>query len=92
MRHLIALEKGEDPATLTPPSPFHHDTGFVISTWMQHKIHHTYPRAGGYEDQDELLMEDWQTMNLYYMRAQAGIYTPVITPDMIGTLASMGGE
>lgn len=84
MRHLVALEKGEDNGELSEPAPLHCDSERVINTWMQHKIHHTYPRAGGYDDQDEYLMRDWQTMNLYYTRAQAGIYTPILTPEQFG--------
>ena len=30
---------------------------------MEHKLHHTYPAPGGYDDQDDLLMKDWAVIN-----------------------------
>jgi hypothetical protein len=36
---------------------------YVTSTWIEHKLHHTYPTNGGYDDQDALLMDDWRTIN-----------------------------
>lgn len=77
MKQVIAQEKGESPPDeiLPEPPPLHHDVDYVIATWLQHKIHHTYPRAGGYDDQDELLMQDWHTMNLFYSRVESGQLT-----------------
>lgn len=47
---------------------------YVIETWMEHRFHHRYPAPGGYDDQDDLLMRDWSTLNRrvnYFM----GIYS-----------------
>lgn len=77
MKVVIAQERGEAQSDepLPEPPPIHHDLDYVIATWLQHKLHHTYPRAGGYDDQDELLMQDWHTMNLYYARVENGQLT-----------------
>lgn len=77
MRVIVAQDRGEKPPddVLPEPPPVHHDLDYVMATWLQHRIHHTYPRAGGYDDQDELLMMDWHTLNLYYSRVEAGQFT-----------------
>lgn len=74
MKVVVAQDKGQElpDEPLPEPPPLNHDINYVIATWLQHKIHHTYPRAGGYDDQDELLMEDWHTMNLFYSRVESG--------------------
>jgi len=74
----VAAEEGRDSDTPLPdPDSLKHDLDYVIRTWMANKLHHTYPRPGGYDDQDEYLMRDWHTMNLYYSRAKAGVYSTV---------------
>lgn len=74
MKVMIAQDKGESlpDAILPEPPPLHHDLDYVFATWLQHKLHHTYPRAGGYDDQDEYLMQDWHTLNLFYSRVAGG--------------------
>ena len=56
---------------------------YVIETWLEHKLHHTYPAPGGYDDQDALLMQDWSTVNRrvnYYV----GLYkTPALDLNSI---------
>lgn len=42
------------------------------------RVHHVFPRAGGYDDQDEILMEDWHTLNLYYARARNGVFSSML--------------
>lgn len=61
--------------------PFHHPLDYVMETWTEHKLHHTYPESGGYNDQDALLMKDWHTVNMYQLRVEKGIYTPLGVPD-----------
>lgn len=77
MKVVVAQDKGEElpPDLLPEPPPLTHDIDYVIATWLQHKLHHVYPRAGGYDDQDEDLMQDWHTMNLYYSRVANGQLT-----------------
>lgn len=73
---MVDAEEGRDSDTALPePDILKHEADYVIRTWMEHKIHHTYPQPGGYDDQDEYLMRDWHTMNLYYSRVRAGIFT-----------------
>ena len=70
------MEKGEeDDDPLPELDPPWMDDDYVIQTWVEHKIHHTYPDSGGYNDQDPYLMEDWHTMNLCYARVMAGLFT-----------------
>lgn len=77
MKQVIAQEKGEtSPDEILPePPPLVHDIDYVIATWLHHKLHHVYPRAGGYDDQDEDLMQDWHTLNLFYSRVESGQLT-----------------
>lgn len=73
MMMLVDAEKGNEEGEIpTPPGDLHHDMDYVLETWMQHKLHHTYPCAGGYDDQDELLMQDWLALNVWYIRANRG--------------------
>lgn len=79
MRALRESEKGEENGHVpSVPPPLHHDLDYVIETWLQHRTHHTYPEPGGYNDQDALLMEDWKTLNLWYIRVSRGVvnYNP----------------
>lgn len=77
MKVQVAIDRHEDlPEELLPePPPLNHELDYVIATWTQHKLHHTYPRAGGYDDQDEALMHDWHTLNLFYARVSNGQLT-----------------
>lgn len=77
MKVMVAQDRGDElpPELLPEPSPLKHDVDDVISTWLQHKLHHVYPHAGGYFDQDEDLMRDWHTLNLYYSRVANGQLT-----------------
>jgi hypothetical protein len=82
MRDVVRFEKGEDDGEIPPPpSKLFHERDYVMRTWLEHKIHHTYPDRGGYNDQDEYLMRDWHTMNVYYMRVHAGEFAAVLLPD-----------
>lgn len=73
MKLVVSAEKGE-PDDAVPPRPddLENDADYVMETWLQHRIHHTYPEPGGYNDQDETLMRDWKTMNLWHLRVSAG--------------------
>ncbi len=42
---------------------FYHPVDYVIHTWQMYLNMRLLPRMGGYDDQDELLMQDWQTLN-----------------------------
>lgn len=97
MKVQIAIDRHESlPEELLPePPPLHYSVEYVIATWTQHKLHHTYPRAGGYDDQDEELMQDWHTLNLYYARVAGGQLT-LFDMSHLGTSArswsDMAGE
>jgi hypothetical protein len=73
----VATEKGEDDDDELLPEldALHYNEDYVIRTWIEHKIHHTYPEPGGYNDQDPYLMSDWHTLNLCYVRVWAGQLT-----------------
>lgn len=77
MKVQVAIDKHEPlpDEPLPEPPPLNHDIDYVMATWTQLRIHHVYPRAGGYDDQDELLMQDWHTMNLFYNRVESGQLT-----------------
>lgn len=78
MMQWVAAEKSEeeDDSELMPElDALHHDEDYVVRTWIEHKLHHTYPEPGGYNDQDPYLMEDWHTLNLCYVRVHAGQLT-----------------
>lgn len=88
MERLIAAEKGEplkDDEGDSPP-PLTHDANYAIRTWLDHRRHGTYPRAGGYDDQDPDLMDDWHTLTLYHIRVENGtvsyIEQAVDAPDI----------
>ncbi len=93
MRLFVAMEKGEEDDEIpeTPP-PFSHEADYVLRTWLEHKLHHLYPESGGYNDQDPYLMKDWHTVNLYYMRAEKGVFTALpVSADAGSWLDLMGG-
>lgn len=81
MRRVIAADKGEDNDEIPNEPPFiFEDVDYVIRTWLEHRIHHTYPELGGYNDQDEWLMRDWHVMNVYYSRVAAGVFSAMPLP------------
>lgn len=81
MRNLVRVEKNEQiDVNLSDPPKLHYEVNYVIRTWLDHRKHGTYPRAGGYDDQCPFLMEDWHTMNLYHTRVEHGIVTIVRVP------------
>lgn len=79
---MIRVEKGEDENDDVPdePPPFQNEIDIVIRTWLEHKLHHTYPDVGGYLDQDSSLMDDWHIVNMYYSRVWHGVTQPVLIP------------
>lgn len=82
MRTLLLAEKGEDTQETPSEQPsFYHDVDYLVRTWLEHRLHHTYPDAGGYNDQCEWLMKDWHVLSMYYIRAEAGVFTAVQIPD-----------
>lgn len=81
MRNVVSMEKAEESEVVPdPPSNLHYDVDYVIRTWFEHKLHHTYPEAGGYNDQDEYLMQDWHVMNVYYARVWKGEFVASYMP------------
>lgn len=81
MRRMVAAEKGETENDVPDePPPLNHDADYAIDTWLERRNHHLYPELGGYNDQDALLMEDWRALNLYHIRAHAGVYSAVELP------------
>ncbi len=70
---LVKAEKGESAGETPGEQPtFHYPIDYVIRTWIEHKLHHIYPDAGGYNDQCKYLMEDWHTVNMYHIRVAKG--------------------
>lgn len=49
---------------------FNYPVDYVIRTWQVYLNMRILPRFGGYDDQDEQLMNDWQTLNrrMAYLR------------------------
>lgn len=93
MRDVVRFEKGEGGGEVPdPPSKLFHERDYVMRTWLEHKLHHTYPDLGGYNDQDEYLMRDWHTMNLYYARVYAGEFVAELVPDDVDHWQSILGE
>lgn len=67
MAQLVASERGEKAHELPDePLRLHYPADYVIATWLEHRLHGTLPRAGGYDDQCALLMLDWHALNLRY--------------------------
>lgn len=86
---MIVAEKGEtNPDELEDPLPFNHDIHAVIQSWSERRAHGIYPEPGGLFDQDSLLLDDWSTMALLYVRVQAGI---VLTAPLFEE-TELGGE
>jgi len=76
MRVHVQIEKNEHiPYEPIDASQFYHDIDYVIRTWLEHKMHHTYPETGSYNDQDAWLIKDWHTMNVYFSRVWNGDFT-----------------
>lgn len=77
------MEKGEDEDNDVPdePPPFQNEVGYVIQTWLEHKLHHTYPEQGGYNDQNLSLVDDWHIMNMYYVRILKGVSSALVMPE-----------
>ena len=48
----------------------HYPMAYVIKTWMAYRNWGILPSAGGYDDQDEMLMQDWQTLTIRYHLAK----------------------
>lgn len=80
------MDKGEEiEYESIDPSKFFHEIDYVIRTWMEHRIHHTYPELGGYNDQDDHLMRDWHTMNIYYNRVAHNDLSAPLMPTNAGS-------
>lgn len=73
MDDVVRMDKGEQlEYTSSTPAKLFYDIDYVAQTWLEHKLHHLYPEAGGYNDQCPYLMKDWHTFNLYYSRVAHG--------------------
>lgn len=93
MRALIAAEKGEETEDIPDlPSKLLNDVDYVVRTWFEHRLHHLYPAAGGYDDQDQTLMRDWGVLNLYYVRAEKGVFTAVPPSANAGDWLDLMGD
>jgi hypothetical protein len=44
----------------------HYPFAYVAQTWQAYRRFGVLPVAGGYNDQDEFLMQDWQTLDTRY--------------------------
>lgn len=93
MRMLISAEKGEETDDIPDsPPPLENDADYAIRTWLEHRMHHVYPAAGGYDDQSESLMRDWGVLNLYYLRAEKGVFTAMPAPASAGSWLDLMGD
>lgn len=82
MRQLVAAEKGEDDPTIPDePTYLKSDVHYAIKTWFEHRLYHTYPSAGGYNDQDADLMDDWHVLNMYHIRVDKGVFSIMQMPE-----------
>lgn len=91
MIDLVSIDKLEDKEREVPPTPgaLYYEAEYVIRTWLEHRLHHTYPESGGYNDQCEFLMRDWHAMNVYYSRVYAGHHGESLVPDNAVPLKSI---
>lgn len=93
MQRLIAAEKGEPlKDALDDPSKINHEVNYVIRTWLDHRKHGTYPRLGGYDEQDPDLMLDWHTLNLYHVRVENGVVLHLDTPNNAPDVSEQLGD
>lgn len=70
MAALVAAERGEVSEADDAPLALHYPADYALATWLEHRLHGTLPRAGGYDDQCALLMRDWHELNVRYALAQ----------------------
>lgn len=93
MKRLIASEKGEESSEIPEDlPPLKCDVHYALNTWFHHRMHHVYPESGGYNSQDESLMQDWTTISLYYIRVDKGVFSSMdITSDMPNSIDLLGG-
>lgn len=82
MRTLLRAESGKENNDEPPDEqpPFFHEADYVIRTWLEHRMHHTYPDDGGYNSQCSWLMRDWHILSMYYLRAEKGVYSHISMP------------
>lgn len=71
---------------------FHHDIDYVVQTWMERKLYQLYPDAGGYNDQDELLMRDWHNLSMYYIRVKNGVVSAPPQPVHAASWSTLMGD
>lgn len=91
MSDLVSIDKMEETEREIPPLPpeLFHDADYAIRTWLEHRLHHTYPDIGGYNDQCAYLMRDWHSLNIYYLRVYRGEFGAQNIPDDAVPLASV---
>lgn len=53
------------PVTELPPLALHYPLAYVLETWSAWHLHHVLPAAGGYDDQDWQLMQDWRQIDAH---------------------------
>ena len=83
MMKLVNAEKGEKIYDIPDEQPpLHYPIDYVLRTWLEHKYYHTYPEAGGYNDQCLFLMADWGTLTMYHIRVENGVFTEIVLPDV----------
>lgn len=60
----------DDPYTEElPPVRLNYPWWYVRRTWLEHRDKGIYPYPGGYNQQPKALMDDWDEVNVRYMRA-----------------------
>lgn len=69
LERLAQSERGKkQPDEDIPDNPvyLHYPLEYVLRTWLDHRASGTYPEAGGYNQQDAQLMDDWAALNERY--------------------------
>lgn len=69
MTDLVRFENGDVETVEDEDFGLYYPVGYVISTWQAYKRFGILPVRGGYNDQDELLMQDWYTLDSRYQIA-----------------------
>lgn len=89
MRNQLGKNDDEDDE-LEDEVHLHYPLDYALETWQEHRLHHTYPAPGGYDDQDAFLMKDWHVINLrvsYFY----GLYKDKKEPLDLGNLNKIPG-
>jgi len=88
MRPFIGDDTQDDEAFDETFQP-HYPLPYILKTWYEYKEKGLYPRAGAYDDQDELLMQDWEWMGRAFAQIQED-YEDIKHPKFTGKALGKG--